>query len=58
MELTNYFEGRHNFKDVLLGLNLEEWLQKEGGWGSHTRGALGDMIASEQQVFEREGSVQ
>ena len=47
MELTHHSEGRHNLKDILLGLNSEDWQQEEGGEGLHICGALGNMAASE-----------
>ena len=57
MESTNPFEGLHNFRDILLGVNPEERLKEEGRQGSHTRGALGHMVAPERQAVQWEGNV-
>ena len=57
MDSTNYFEGQHNFKDILLGFDLVEQLQKEGRWSSQTSGDVGDMDTPERQVVQWEGDV-
>ena len=47
IEPTHLSKGKHNLRDILLGLNSEDWWQEEGGGCSHIRGALGNMVASE-----------
>ena len=52
MELTHYSEGRHNLRDILLGLNSKDRRQEEGGGGLHFCSALGNMAAPESQTIQ------
>ena len=47
MKPTYHYEVRHNLRDILLGLNLEDWRQEEGEGGSNFFDALGNMAAPE-----------
>ena len=56
MKPSTHINDRHDFKDVLMGINPEQ--QKgEGVGGAHTCSSLDHMITLEQQAVQWEGGV-
>ena len=48
--------GRH-LGDILLRLNWEGQAYKEGGGGSYTGGAMGNMVTQERETLQGEGGI-